>query len=68
MVRESREKILAKMYRLIRKNPGIRPRELHHRLGRAHSASLRDALIERKLVRKKRRGVAVHYYTLRKSL
>lgn len=48
--------------KLIRKNPGIRPRELHRALGLEHSAHIRRLLTKRGLVRKERRGAAVHYY------
>ncbi|MBI4174098.1 MAG: hypothetical protein HY517_00500 [Candidatus Aenigmarchaeota archaeon] len=60
--KRSRERLLAKMLFLIRKNPGIRPSELNRLLKVEHSASLRSALIKGGLVRKKRKGGAVHYY------
>jgi len=59
---KSREKMLREMLSLIRKNPGIRPRELNHLLNRKHSASLRGTLIKQGLVRKERKGAAVCYY------
>ena len=65
--KQSREKGLAKMLSLIKKNPGIRPRELNRRLNRKHSASLRDILIRRGFVRKERKGTAVYYYPTKKS-
>ena len=58
----SKEKRLAKMLSMIRKRPGIRPSELNRRLNREHSASLRETLIKRGLVRKERKGAAVRYY------
>jgi len=58
----SREALLAKILSIIQKNPGIRPSELNRRLGREHSASFRKKLIKLGLVRKERKGVAVHYY------
>jgi uncharacterized membrane protein len=58
----AKEELLAEMLDLIRKNPGIRPRELHRIMGLKHSATLRAALIKRGLVRKQRKGAAVHYY------
>ena len=61
-MKKDREKVLVKMLLLIRKKPGIRPRELHSILGLEHSASLRNTLIKRGLVRKERKGAAVHYY------
>ena len=60
--KQQKEEILAKIFSLIREKPGIRPRELNLRLNRKHSASLRDSLIKRGLVRKERKGSAVHYY------
>ena len=62
MQRRNREKFLEKMLSIIRKNPGIRPREIHKIMELEHSASLRNTLIKRGLVRKARRGAAVHYY------
>jgi len=50
------------MFLLIKKQPGIRPKEIHHKLGIEHSANLRNMLIKQGLVRKERRGVAVHYF------
>ena len=64
---KSREKMLEKMLSLIKKNPGIRPRELNRPLNKEHSASLRDTLIKRGFVRKVRKGSAVHYYPTKKS-
>lgn len=57
-----REKALTRMLSIIRKSPGIRPSELNRRLGLTHSASLRNTLIKRGLVRKEKKGVAVHYF------
>lgn len=65
--KEIRENMLAKMYTLIKENPGIRPRELNRRLNKEHSASLRNTLIKRGFVRKARKGLAVHYYPTKKS-
>lgn len=50
------EKILTKMLGIIKKRPGIRPREINRLLGRGHSASLRNTLIQQGLVRKDKRG------------
>jgi predicted transcriptional regulator len=50
------------IYRIIRDNPGVRPREIHRRLGIAHSGHLRDRLIREGRVRKEKHGNAVHYY------
>ncbi len=65
--KNSREEILESMFLLIRKNPGIRPRELHKHLKVEHSANLRNTLIKRGMVRKERKGAAVHYYPLQKE-
>jgi len=51
------------MLSLIKKHPGIRPSELNRLLKREHSAGLRNALIRRRFVWKKKVGVAVHYYS-----
>lgn len=61
----SREKLLLEMLSIIRKNPGIRPRELHEKLGLEHSWNLRSTLIKRGLVRKERDGAAVRYYPVK---
>lgn len=58
--------MLAKMLSIIKENPGIRPSELNRFLKREHSASLRNTLIKRGLVRKEKKGVAVHYYPTKK--
>jgi len=63
--KESREKILAKMFSIIKKRPGIRPSELNRLLNREHSAGLRDTLVKRGLVRKVKRGAAVRYYPMK---
>ena len=61
---ESREEVLVKMLAIIEKKPGIRPMELNRLLNREHSASLRETLIKRGLVRKERKGAAVRYYPI----
>lgn len=50
------------IYRIIQENPGIRPRDIHRKLGIAHSGHLRDSLIRQGLVRKEKHGNAVYYY------
>ena len=60
--KNAREKELAKMLAIIKKKPGIRPSELNRLLDREHSAPLRYMLIKRGLVRKVRKGDAVHYF------
>ncbi|MEX2354698.1 MAG: helix-turn-helix domain-containing protein [Candidatus Woykebacteria bacterium] len=57
-----REKFLEEMLLIIKNNPGIRPSELNRVLGKPHTASFRDTLIKRGLVRKERKGTAVYYY------
>ena len=61
---ESKEEVLAKMFAIIEKKSGIRPMELNRLLNRQHSASLRETLIKRGLVRKERKGAAVRYYPI----
>lgn len=62
---KQKEELLDKMLLLIRKNPGIRPSELNRLLNRPHTASLRSTLIKRRLIKKQRIGIAVHYYPIR---
>lgn len=59
---KNREELLEQVLSVIRKNHGIRPREIHKIMELEHSASLRNTLIKRGLVRKERKGAAVHYY------
>lgn len=54
--------ILSEMLTLIRRHPGIRPSELNRRLSREHSNHYRQTLIKQGLIRKERKGAAVHYY------
>jgi len=68
MVRKSldrREKLLSKIFFIIRKNQGIRPRELHKLLNLEHSWSLRLTLIKRGLIKKEKDGNAVRYYPIK---
>jgi len=53
----SKEELLIKMLSIIRKNPGIRSSELNHILNIPHTASLRNTLIKRGLVRKEKQGL-----------
>lgn len=62
MKRNNREKLLSKMFLIIKENPGIRPSEINRRLKLDHSASLRNTLIKRGPVRKEKKGIAVHYF------
>jgi hypothetical protein len=62
-MRHSREELLKNMLSIIKKNPdGIRPSKINRALGIEHSASLRNALIKKGLIRKIRKGSAVYYY------
>lgn len=65
--KQTHEKLLEKMLKIIRENPGIRPSELNRKLGIEHSASLGNTLIKQDLVRKERDGSAVRYYVILKS-
>jgi hypothetical protein len=60
--RGSRDELLAKILELIKKNPGIRPSEINRRLNLEQSDALREALIDRGLVRKVKNGAATHLY------
>lgn len=62
VVKSSNEATLAKMLSIIKQNPGIRPSELNRHLSREHSNHYRQTLIRRGLIRKERKGAAVHYY------
>lgn len=64
--KNSREEVLEKMLTLIKKKPGIRSSEINRQLKREHSSSLRNALIKRGLVKKEKKGAAVHYYPVQK--
>lgn len=57
-----RAELLVRILSIIRKNPGIRPSELNRLLSIPHTASLRNTLIKRGLIRKERKGIAVYYY------
>jgi hypothetical protein len=59
-----KEKLLEEMLSLIRKEPGIRPKDLHKKLNLKHSWNLRAVLIKKFLVKKKRVGAAVHYFPM----
>lgn len=62
MSNKTREELLEKMLLVIKKNPGIRPSELNHRLNLPHSWNLHSTLIIRGLIRKERDGAAIRYY------
>jgi len=55
---------LGKVLSLIRAHPGIRPSELNRRLNREQSDGLRNTLIKRGLIRKKKDGTAMRYYPI----
>ena len=68
IMKNKNEKLLVEeMLLLIRKNPGMRPKELHQKLGIEHSWNLRSKLIKKGLVRKERDGAAVRYYPTKKN-
>jgi len=56
--------LLGKVLSLIRAHPGIRPSELNRRLNREQSDGLRNTLIKRGLIRKKKDGTAMRYYPI----
>ena len=58
----AREQLLDHILALIKKQPGIRPSEINHRLGLEQSDALRDTLIKRGLVRKVKEGQATYLY------
>jgi len=60
--KNQREKTLKKILSIIRKKPGVRPSEINKILKIPHTANLRNILIEKGLVIKKRKGAAVYYY------
>ena len=51
-----------KVFSLIRTHPGIRPSELNRLLNVQQSDGLRNTLIKRGLIRKKKDGNAMRYY------
>ena len=57
-----RQEFLSEMLKIIKEKPGIRPSELNRILGKPHTASSRNTLIKRGLIKKERKGTAVHYY------
>ena len=64
MKKQEREQLLAEMYEVIRKNPGIRAMEVCKAVSRDHCGSFRQTLIDRGLVKKVKDGNAVKYYSL----
>jgi Mn-dependent DtxR family transcriptional regulator len=58
----TRDDLLAKILDLVQKNPGIRPSEINRALKVEQSDDLRQALIDRGLVRKVKEGSEVHLY------
>ena len=62
MDNKSREKLLKRMILIIRKNPGIRPSKINALLKIPHTAGLRNILMKRGFIIKKRSGNAVHYF------
>jgi len=62
--RENREAKLARMLSIIQKKPGIRAFEINREMEIEHTWNLRSILIKRGLVRKEKKGTAVHYYVI----
>ena len=60
--RNNREAKLARMLSIIQNNPGIRASEINRGMGIEHTWNLRSTLIKQGLVRKEKKGAAVHYY------
>jgi Mn-dependent DtxR family transcriptional regulator len=60
--RPRREELLDRIMELVKTNPGIRPSEINRALNVEQSDDLRQALIERGLVRKVKEGREVHLY------
>ena len=63
-IRKIREDKLARMLSIIQKNPGIRASAINREMKIEHTWNLRSTLIKRGLVRKDKKGVAVHYYVI----
>ena len=62
--RKIKEDKLARMLSVIQENPGIRASEINREMNIAHTWNLRSTLIKRGLVRKEKKGAAVHYYVI----
>jgi len=60
--RKIREAKLSQMLSIIQKNPGIRASEINRVMKIEHTWNLRSTLIKRGLVRKQKKGAAVHYF------
>jgi Mn-dependent DtxR family transcriptional regulator len=58
----TREELLDRILELVKKKPGIRPSEINRALNVEQSDDLRQALIDRGLVRKVKEGREVHLY------
>jgi|HubBroStandDraft_2_1064218.scaffolds.fasta_scaffold320055_1 predicted transcriptional regulator len=58
----TREDLLVRILELVKKKPGIRPSEINRALNLEQSDDLRQALIDRGLVRKTKEGREVHLY------
>ena len=60
-----KEYLLKKMIKIIKENPGISPSEINNKLKVEHSWNLRKALINKKYIKKIKKGNAVHYYSVK---
>jgi predicted transcriptional regulator len=58
----TREDLLVRILELVKKKPGIRPSEINRALNLEQSDDLRQALVDRGLVRKTKEGREVHLY------
>jgi predicted transcriptional regulator len=58
----TRKDLLVRILELVKKKPGIRPSEINRALNLEQSDDLRQALIDRGLVRKTKEGREVHLY------
>ena len=61
---KDREAKLSRMLTIIQKKPGIRASEINREMKIEHTWNLRSTLIKRGLVRKEKKGAAVHYYVI----
>lgn len=60
--RKVREAKLSQMLSIIQNKPGIRASEINRAMKIEHTWNLRSTLIKRGLVRKQKKGAAVHYF------
>ena len=63
-----KEYLIKKMIKIIKENPGIRPLEINKKLKVEHSWNLRKALINKKYIKKIKKGNAVYYYSVKQLI